>query len=55
MNMNLIEVKFQRAVGLGMNEYELSKNNQLTEYNVQDLNTNPKFPYDGKLGTYSLI
>ena len=38
-------IKFKRATGLGMNSYELSKNKQLTDYNVQDLNQNPKFPY----------
>mmetsp|Transcript_31924 Transcript_31924/g.42149 ORF Transcript_31924/g.42149 Transcript_31924/m.42149 type:complete len:269 (-) Transcript_31924:334-1140(-) len=33
-------------VGLGMNEYELSKNAQLDEYNVKDLNVDPSFPYE---------
>ena len=28
-----------------MNQYELSKNEQLEEYNVKDLNVDPKFPY----------
>ena len=31
---------------LGMNEYELSKNEQLEEYKVTDLNVNPKFPFE---------
>lgn len=35
-----------KVVGLGMNEYELSQNPQLTEYVVQDLNKNPTFPFD---------
>jgi len=35
-----------KVVGLGMNEYELSQNPQLTSYNVRDLNENPVFPYD---------
>lgn len=29
-----------------MNEYELSKNEQLEEYKVTDLNVNPKFPFE---------
>jgi SAM-dependent methyltransferase len=33
-----------QVVGLGMNEYELSKNPQLTSYVVQDLNQNPQLP-----------
>jgi hypothetical protein len=28
-------VKFKRAVGLGMNEFELSKNKQLSDYVVK--------------------
>jgi SAM-dependent methyltransferase len=34
-----------RVVGLGMNEYELSQNPQLTEYVVQDLNKDPTLPF----------
>jgi hypothetical protein len=34
---------FSRAVGIGMNDYELSKNIQLSEYYVRDLNSNPTF------------
>lgn len=29
-----------------MNQYELSKNEQLEEYTVKDLNVDPKFPYE---------
>mmetsp|Transcript_34623 Transcript_34623/g.82477 ORF Transcript_34623/g.82477 Transcript_34623/m.82477 type:complete len:305 (-) Transcript_34623:858-1772(-) len=32
--------------GLGMNEFELSKNEQLTDYVVANLNKDPKLPYD---------
>ncbi|XP_057968070.1 uncharacterized protein LOC131157740 [Malania oleifera] len=38
--------KQDRVVGLGMNEEELKRNLVLTEYVVQDLNTNPKLPFD---------
>lgn len=34
------------VVGLGMNEYELRQNPQLSSYNVKDLNKEPTFPYD---------
>ena len=34
------------VVGLGMNEFELSKNPQLTSYDVKDLNVDPVFPYE---------
>ena len=40
------DLKFEKAVGLGMNEYELSKNQQLTSYVVQDLNEQPVFPFE---------
>ncbi|KAG6772064.1 hypothetical protein D5086_013085 [Populus alba] len=33
-------------VGLGMNEEELKRNPVLTEYAVQDLNLNPKLPFE---------
>uniref|UniRef100_A0A6N2N2T6 Methyltransferase type 11 domain-containing protein n=1 Tax=Salix viminalis TaxID=40686 RepID=A0A6N2N2T6_SALVM len=33
-------------VGLGMNEEELKRNPVLTEYVVQDLNLNPKLPFE---------
>lgn len=35
-----------RIVGMGMNEDELKKNKVLTEYIVQDLNVNPKLPFE---------
>ncbi|PNX90555.1 hypothetical protein L195_g046680, partial [Trifolium pratense] len=38
--------KQERVVGLGMNEEELKRNPVLTEYAVQDLNVNPKLPFD---------
>lgn len=34
------------VIGLGMNEYELSKNPQLTSYVVKDLNKEPVLPFD---------
>ncbi|CEL94286.1 unnamed protein product [Vitrella brassicaformis CCMP3155] len=37
--------KPKRAVGLGMNAYELEQNERLTEFVVQDLNKNPKLPF----------
>jgi len=33
------------VVGLGMNEYELSQNKQLTSFVVKDLNKDPIFPF----------
>ncbi|KAI4975505.1 hypothetical protein ZWY2020_049112 [Hordeum vulgare] len=38
--------KQEKIVGMGMNEDELKKNPVLTEYVVQDLNLNPKLPFD---------
>lgn len=38
--------KQEKVVGMGMNEDELKKNTVLTEYVVQDLNLNPKLPFD---------
>ncbi|KAF9614004.1 hypothetical protein IFM89_014804 [Coptis chinensis] len=38
--------KQDRVVGMGMNEEELKRNPVLTEYTVQDLNKNPKIPFD---------
>lgn len=35
----------QKNARLGMNEYELSKNEQLDEYKVKDLNVDAKFPF----------
>jgi SAM-dependent methyltransferase/FKBP-type peptidyl-prolyl cis-trans isomerase 2 len=39
---------YRRLVGLGLNERELRKNNQLTEQMVQDLNLNSKLPFESK-------
>ncbi|XP_022751731.1 uncharacterized protein LOC111300360 [Durio zibethinus] len=38
--------KQERVVGTGMNEEELKQNPVLTEYVVQDLNLNPKLPFE---------
>lgn len=38
--------KQSRIVGMGLNEEELKKNPVLTEYIVQDLNVNPKLPFE---------
>ncbi|CAN1185582.1 hypothetical protein LINPERHAP2_LOCUS37634 [Linum perenne] len=38
--------KQDRIVGMGMNEQELKQNPVLTEYILQDLNVNPKLPFD---------
>ncbi|VVA94786.1 unnamed protein product [Arabis nemorensis] len=38
--------KQERIVGMGMNEEELKRNPVLTEYIVQDLNINPKLPFE---------
>ncbi|KAG6514905.1 uncharacterized protein LOC121970555 isoform X1 [Zingiber officinale] len=35
-----------KIVGMGMNEKELERNPVLTEYIVQDLNVNPKLPFE---------
>jgi SAM-dependent methyltransferase len=40
------DFKGGKVVGLGMNEYELSQNGQLTEYVVKDLNADPALPFD---------
>jgi ubiquinone/menaquinone biosynthesis C-methylase UbiE len=34
------------VVGLGMNEYELSQNPQLSSFIVRDLNIDPVFPFE---------
>jgi len=39
------DVPYNNVVGIGMNEKELSANNQLTDYKVQDLNINPKLDF----------
>lgn len=38
--------KQERIVGMGLNEEELKANKVLTEYLVQDLNVNPKLPFE---------
>ncbi|GAQ92758.1 S-adenosyl-L-methionine dependent methyltransferases [Klebsormidium nitens] len=38
--------KQERIAGLGLNEAELKENKVLTEFTVQDLNVNPKLPYE---------
>lgn len=40
------EWKGGNVVGLGMNEYELSENPQLSSFDVKDLNEDPTFPYE---------
>jgi SAM-dependent methyltransferase len=39
-------VNLKRVVGLGLNENELKKNPRLTDTVVQDLNLNPKLPFE---------
>ena len=39
------DLKLGRVAGIGMNQFELKNNKQLTEYKVQDLNMNPILPY----------
>lgn len=39
-------MKFKKAVGMGMNEYELSQNKQINEFVVRDLNKDPNFPFE---------
>ncbi|KAL9244877.1 hypothetical protein vseg_018594 [Gypsophila vaccaria] len=38
--------KQEKVVGMGMNEEELKRNPVLTEYVVQDLNVDPKLPFE---------
>jgi SAM-dependent methyltransferase len=40
------DMQVKRLVGLGMNEVELSKNDRLSEYVVQDLNADPHLPFE---------
>lgn len=40
------DFKGGNVVGLGMNEYELSENPQLSSYVVKDLNKEPVFPFE---------
>ena len=39
------EVRYERVVGLGMNEAELRRNPRLDAYVVQNLNTDPRLPF----------
>jgi ubiquinone/menaquinone biosynthesis C-methylase UbiE len=39
------EVRYERVVGLGMNEEELRRNPRLDDYVVQNLNRDPKLPF----------
>ena len=39
------EVKYERVIGLGLNEVELRRNERLDSYIVQNLNTNPGLPF----------
>jgi SAM-dependent methyltransferase len=53
------ELEWIRLAGLGMNETELRKNDQLTEYAVTDINADPRLPYgdeefDGAVVTVSV-
>lgn len=40
------DFKGGNVVGLGMNDYELSQNKQLSSYVVRNLNEEPKFPFE---------
>ena len=39
------EVRYEKVVGLGMNEEELRRNPRLDEYVLQNLNRHPKLPF----------
>lgn len=39
------EVRYERVIGLGMNEEELKRNPRLDDYVVQNLNETPKLPF----------
>jgi len=39
------EIEYRRVIGVGMNEVELGRNNRLDSYVVQNLNTNPRLPF----------
>jgi SAM-dependent methyltransferase len=39
-------LRFRRLIGLGLNESELKKNSLLSESVVQDLNLNPRLPFE---------
>ena len=38
-----------KVIGLGLNETELSRNKDLTDYVIQDLNQNPSIPFPDKM------
>lgn len=40
------DLKLGNVVGVGMNGEELQRNERLSSYEVQDLNVNPKLPYE---------
>jgi SAM-dependent methyltransferase len=40
------EVEYGRVIGLGMNGVELRRNERLDSYVVQNLNTNPRLPFE---------
>jgi SAM-dependent methyltransferase len=40
------EIKYSRVAGLGMNREELAANPRLDHFVVQDLNANPKLPFE---------
>ena len=46
------DVEYGRVSGLGMNEDELKKNKRLSDFVVQDLNENPKMPYEDESFDY---
>lgn len=41
-----LDLRPDRTVGLGLNEQELKKNPQLSEYVIQDLNSDPALPFE---------
>ena len=43
---HLPSVDYERVAGLGMNARELAANSRLTDAVVQDLNTDPRLPYE---------
>ncbi len=47
------DLRLEKLSGLGLNAEELSKNADLTDWIVHDLNENPKLPY--KTGSYDAI
>ena len=42
------EINYRRVAGHGMNAAELEANPRLTEFVVQDLNTNPQLPFESE-------